>query len=183
MKQYLAKLITQKEENEDTSTIVRTGKGRVNYPHLAVPYAFNLNSRKSFSICFLFPKEDTASKDILDKAIKNAVANGVEKYGPQFTAFRNPINDGDAKDDESYYDHWYINAKNPHRPAIYDENRVEMDPEDIYSGCYVRCVIEFYPYSFNGNNGIAASLKSVQFLEDGDLLYAARTSSADDYAD
>ena len=180
MKQYIAKPIISAAETGDTSTTVRTGKGRVNYPYLAQPHAYNAKDREVYSMTFLFDKNDQHSKDILDKAIKNAVDKGIERYGPQFTNIRNPINDGDDKGDESYHDQWYINAKNPRRPAIYDENREEMDPEDIYSGCYVRCVMEFYPYSFTGNNGIAASLRSVQFLEDGNLLYVIPRSSADD---
>ena len=45
-----------------------------------------------------------------------------------------------------------------------------IDPDDVYSGCYVNMAVEFYAYSNSGNKGIGASLIGVQKVKDGDRL-------------
>ncbi len=164
-------------------TSARTGRGRLSYVHLDKAHAQNPNDEPKFSLSFLFPKDDKKALSVLEEAIDNATQKGVEKFGKAFKNIRTPINDGDQKEDDAYEGMFYINAKNSRRPAVYDENRDEMEAEDIYSGCYGRCVIDFYPYSRNGNNGVAASLKSVQFLGDGEAFAGSGRASADDFAD
>ena len=45
-----------------------------------------------------------------------------------------------------------------------------MDESEIYAGCYVNMFVEFYAYENSGNKGIAASLRGVQFVRDGERL-------------
>lgn len=171
---YNAKLLT--------SNSVRTGKGRLSYVHLDKPFAQNPNDTPKYSLAFIFDKDDKQAKKIIDAAIEAAEQKGVEKFGKAFKNIHNPINDGDSKDDEAYAGQYYINAKNTRRPGLFGADREDIDAEDIYSGCYARCVLQFYPYSRNGNNGVAASLTSVQFLEDGEAFAGGR-ASANDFAD
>ena len=180
MKKYHAKSLA--------STIARTGMGRINYPFLIKPHKPTPEARAVYSISYIFPKDDIEAKEILDEAIKDAEAKGLKKFGPGFTDVRYPIKDGDVKGDESYQNQWYIDPTNAKKVTILDENCDPLDPEDIYSGCYARCVIQFYPYYHRKddgtiNKGISASLQSIQFLADGEPLYEARHSAADDYAD
>ena len=168
---YVAKLLS--------STSARTGKGLISYAHIDKAYAQNPNDEPKFSLSFIFDKSDTKAKKVLDQAIEAAEQKGVEKFGKSFKNVHLPINDGDEKDDDAYQGKWYINAKNTRRPGVYDADREEMDPEDIYSGCYARIVVDFFPYCRNGNSGVAASLKSIQFLEDGEPLAGGRATAAD----
>ncbi|MEG1575014.1 MAG: DUF2815 family protein [Bacteroidales bacterium] len=44
------------------------------------------------------------------------------------------------------------------------------DPPELYSGCYARASINFYPFNTNGNRGVAAGLGNVQKWADGEPL-------------
>ena len=44
------------------------------------------------------------------------------------------------------------------------------DPLEVYSGCYVRASITFYPFNTNGNRGIACGLQNIQKWCDGEPL-------------
>lgn len=175
-------IVKAKLLGESDSTTARTGRGRLGYVHVDKPFSTKPNEEGKYSLCFMFSKDDKQAKKVLDQAIENAEQRGVEKFGKAFKNVRNPINDGDEKDDEIYENMYYINAKNSRKVACYDQDREEMEPEDIYSGCVGRCVIQFYPYSSNGNVGVAASLQSVQFLGDGEP-FAGRRASASDFED
>ena len=52
-----------------------------------------------------------------------------------------------------------------------DRRRIPItDPPIVYSGCYVRASISFYPFNTNGNRGIACGLQNVQLWCDGEPL-------------
>ena len=40
----------------------------------------------------------------------------------------------------------------------------------MYSGCYCRFSLNFYPFSVRGNKGVAAGLNNVQKVCDGERL-------------
>ena len=54
------------------------------------------------------------------------------------------------------------------------------DPLQVYSGCYVRASINFYPFNVNGNKGVAAGLSNVQFWCDGEPL-TSRVRAEDEF--
>ena len=180
MNKYTA--IILKKQSDRT---VRTGIGRFAYVHLDEAYAQNRGDKPKFSLNFLFHETDTQALKLYEEAIENATQKGIDKFGKTFNGkkFHDPINDGDEKEIEEYEGMYYMNIKNTRRPVCYDAKREEMSAEDIYSGCFGRCVVEFYPYSRSGNTGVAVSLKSVQFLGDGEPLSGGMRSTADDFAD
>lgn len=64
-----------------------------------------------------------------------------------------------------------INATSQERPGIVDRSRTAItDPLAVYSGCYIRALINFYPFNPNGNRGIACGLQGIQFWHDGEPL-------------
>lgn len=70
-----------------------------------------------------------------------------------------------------YADSYFINATSQEAPGIVDRKRVKItDPLAIYSGCYIRAAVNFYPFNANGNRGIACGLQNIQFWEDGEPL-------------
>ncbi len=179
-KKYTAIILSKQSDRT-----VRTGVGRFAYVHLDEAYAQNPQDKPKYSLTFMFDKNDKQALKVLEEAIENATQKGIEKFGKSFNGkkFHNPINDGDEKEDEEYEGFYYMNIKNTHRPVCYDQKREEMSAEDIYSGCYGRCVVEFYPFNRAGNTGVAASLKSVQFLGDGKPLAGGVKSTAEDFDD
>ena len=57
------------------------------------------------------------------------------------------------------------------KPGIVDRKRMPItDPLAVYSGCYIRESINFYPFNANGNRGVAAGLANIQFWADGEPL-------------
>ena len=46
----------------------------------------------------------------------------------------------------------------------------DLDPSLVYGGCYVRASLICYAYDVSGNQGVSASLRSVQKIGDGDRL-------------
>ena len=77
----------------------------------------------------------------------------------------------------------FLNANSTQKPGIVDKDLNEiLDPDEVYSGCYGRASITFYPYN-NSSNGIAAALNNVQKLADGDRLGGARATAEEDFGD
>ena len=107
-------------------------------------------------------------------AIEEAKQSGVSKWNGKIPPnLKMPLRDGDEErpDDPAYADSYFINCNSIERPGIVDRKRVPItDPTVIYSGCYIRVSINFYPFNTNGNRGVGAGLGNVQFWCDGDPL-------------
>jgi hypothetical protein len=77
----------------------------------------------------------------------------------------------------------FFNASSKTKPALFDENGDPiMDKEDLYSGCYGRASVNFYPFSNSGNKGVAAGLNGLKKLEDGERL-SGTVCAASDFED
>lgn len=160
-------------------------KGRLSYPNLFTPRAINDQGDPKYSATLLIPKSDTDTVARVQAAIDAAVQDGVDRrifkgaVDPSRSKYP-PLRDGDSpKDDgtprgDEFAGHWFISAKAPGnkpRPSVVDANvQPVMDESEIYAGCYVNMFVEFYAYENSGNKGIAASLRGVQFVEDGERL-------------
>ena len=86
---------------------------------------------------------------------------------------KTPLRDGDVDrpDDPNYADSYFVNANSNERPGIVDRKRIPItDPLEVYSGCYVRASISFYPFNTNGNRGVACGLQNVQKWCEGEPL-------------
>ena len=160
-------------------------QGRLSYPNLFTARAINDQGDPKYSATLLIPKSDTATVERVHAAIDAAVKDGIERrifkgaVDPSRSKYP-PLRDGDSpKDDGSprgdeFAGHWFISAKAPGnkpRPSVVDANvQPVMDESEIYAGCYVNMFVEFYAYETSGNKGIAASLRGVQFVRDGERL-------------
>lgn len=172
-KKYIAKLMTD--------TKVKTGKCRLSYAHLFERYE---NSGK-YQCQLLIPKDDKASISVIKEAIEAAKADGKARLwnGKIPSNYRGPLCDGDDKDEEAYAGMFFLNAKTDRKPQVVDLDRDDIfNAEEVYSGCYVRATVVFYPYS-NEGKGVAVLLNNVQKLADGDPLGGGTTSAADDFDD
>lgn len=156
--------------------------GRLSYAHLNEPHAPNDQAEPKYSASLLVEKTDTDAIKAINAAIKAAVDEGVTRrtftqpIDPAHTKYP-PLRDGDQPNDsgeprgEEFQGHWFIAAKNKKQPMVVNAQRQPViDPDDVYSGCYVNMAVEFYAYSNSGNKGIGASLIGVQKVKDGDRL-------------
>ena len=155
------------------STKVITNKVRASFVHVFEPQSVN-GSEPKYSCSFIIPKSDTETIAAIKAAIEQAKQDGIAKFGGQIPpTLKMPLRDGDIDrpDDPNYADCYFVNANSKEKPGIVDRRRIPItDPLELYSGCYVRASINFYPFNTNGNRGIAAGLGNVQKWADGEPL-------------
>lgn len=171
------------------STKVVTNKVRFSYVNIFRSRAFSDGDDAKYSICLLIPKEDKAGLAKIKKAIDEAVEEGIRsKWGGKMPKnLRLPLRDGDeerADEAPEYEGMMFLNANSNNKPGIVDKDLNEiLDPDEVYSGCWGRASINFFPYDFNGNRGVGAGLNNIQKLKDGERLGGARASAEDDFGD
>ncbi len=174
--------------NTASSTIITGRRTRLSYAQLFEPKSFD-GSKPMYSASLIIPKDDKRTLDLIRSAIQAAYEAGTYKLrgtGKSIPALEDinlPLNDGDKKrpNDPAYVNSYYINAKNQEQPKLFGLDGEEvMSRQDIYSGCYARCKIQFYCYNRNGNKGIATSLLGLRKSADGKPL-GGSICTADDF--
>lgn len=162
-----------------------TGKIRLSYAQLFEPKSIN-GSDPKYSTAILIPKTDNETIAKIEKAIEEAAQQGAAKFGSAWptkaSMLKLPLRDGDAeKDDEVYAGHYFLNANSKTKPGVVDQNVVPiLDQEEVYSGCYARVTLSFFPFNAQGNRGVGVGLGNVQKLADGERL-AGGPSAEDEF--
>jgi hypothetical protein len=168
---------------------VITGLVRFSYVNIFRSRAFRDGQDAKYSICLLIPKDDTKTLDKIQEAMDRAIEEGIaSKWGGKKPKnIHLPLRDGDeerADEAPEYAGMMFLNANSSQKPGIIDRDRNEiLDADEVYSGCWGRASINFYPYDSNGNRGVGVGLNNVQKWKDGEHLGAARASAEDDFAD
>jgi hypothetical protein len=166
-------------------TKVITGKVRFSFCNVWVAKSINGGDAK-YSVSLVIPKTDKETLGRINAGIKEAEKAGIAKYGAKFTSgagFKRPLRDGDIdrSDDENYANCYFVNANSSTKPGVVDKNRdTILDSTEVYSGCYGRASLSFYPFNTNGNRGIACGLQNLQKLSDGEPL-GGRSRAEDDF--
>jgi hypothetical protein len=168
------------------TTKVVTGVVRLSYAHLFEPTSINEGEDKKYSVSILIPKKDKVTIAKIEDAIAAATQQGKEKWGGKIPAkLKLPLRDGDVDrpDDDAYVGHYFINASTKSKPGVVDKDlNPVLDQEEVYSGCYARVSVNFYPFEASGNRGVAVGLNNVQKLKDGEPL-AGKSSALDDFSE
>lgn len=137
------------------ATQVRTGKVRASFVHIFEPQSIN-GSEPKYSCSLIIPKSDTATISQIKAAIEEAKQAGIPKWGGKVPSpLKMPLRDGDVDraDDPAYENSYFINATSNEAPDIVDGKRKPItDPMAVYSGCYIRALVNFYPFNANGNS-------------------------------
>lgn len=82
------------------------------------------------------------------------------------------IRDGDTKPDyEGFPGTHFISARSKIRPTYFDQQKEPITEEQgvLYSGCFVDCNFEAYPYT-KGNNGLGCRIRGVQLRGKGEAF-------------
>lgn len=179
---------------DNTATKVITGKVRLSYTHIFEPQAIGGGDEK-YSTAILIPKTDKETLRKIKAAIDAAKEQGKSKWNGKIPAnCKTPLRDGDEErpEDEAYKGHYFLNASSKSKPDIAKpvgkdaggktKFQAITDSTEVYSGCYAKVSINFYPFDTNGNRGIAAGLNSIVKVQDGEPL-AGRASVENDFAD
>ena len=162
------------------STSVTTNEVRFSFIHVFQPYAQQVGQEPKFSTTILVPKSDFTTKAAMDTAVRMAIDQGVSKC---WNGVRPPqpsvcIHDGDGvrpSDGQAFGEeckgHWVFTASSKQQPFVVDANVQNMiNPVEVYSGCYGRASVNFFPYSVSGKKGIGCGLNGIQKLRDGESL-------------
>lgn len=165
-------------------TTVITNPVRLSYANIWEPKSIN-GSEPKYSVSLLIPKTDTETVNVIKQAIDNAVQNGTAIYGgktPPKGALKLPLRDGDAeRDDKAYAGCYFVNANSKSAPDIVDAHMAPiMDRKEVYSGCWARVSLNFYPFSASGNKGVACGLGNLQKTRDDERL-GGGTTARDDF--
>ena len=158
------------------STKVVTGTVRFSYLNVFKPKAISDGQDPKYSVCLLIPKEDKKTLDKIRKAIdaeKKAGASELWK-GKVPGNLKTPLRDGDAEradEHPEYAGMYFINANSTKKPILLDEVKDEvLDQTELYSGCWGRANVNFFPFDVNGNRGIAVGLNALQKKRDDEPL-------------
>lgn len=169
-----------------SSTKVITGKVRFSYVNIFKSRAFSGSDDEKFSICLLIDKEDKKTLKAINDAVQAAIQDGISSKwnGKKPANLKLPLRDGDEDRPEApeYAGMMFLNANSTQKPGIVDRNLMEIiDPDEVYSGCYGRASVNFYPFNVNGNRGIGVGLNNIQKLTDGERLGSTRASAESDF--
>ena len=167
-----------------SDTIV-TGEVRLSYVNIFNAISRDGNDPK-YSVTILVPKTDVVTKQAIDNAIQQAmqeaINNGIQLPPNPAT----PVHDGDGirQNGEEFgpecKGHWVFTASSKNKPEVVDKNvQPILSPTAVYSGCYGRVSIRFYPYNSHGRKGIGCGLGNVQKLRDGEPLGGGTTAKQD----
>ncbi|EHB65237.1 DUF2815 family protein [Paenibacillus lactis] len=178
---------------DNQSTKVITGKVRLSYTHVFEPQENDSGDMK-YSTAILIPKSDKETLRKIKAAVDAAKELGKSKWGGKIPAnCKTPLRDGDEErpDDEAYAGHYFLNASSKNKPGVAkpigkDGNgktkfQEITDSTEVYSGCYAKVSLNFYPFDAKGNRGVAAGLNNIVKVQDGDFL-GGRSSVNDDFA-
>jgi len=173
---------------KERPTKVVTGKVRFSFVNVFKPRKEEDSDRETYGLMILIPKKDKTTLAKIEAAIEAVKDDpkSKEKWGSKFlSSMRTPLRDGDEERDTEahpeYKGHYFINANTSMKPQVVDADRDEiLDTNELYSGCYGRISMNFYPFKQKGGVGIAAGLNNVQKLADGEPL-SGRSTAEDDF--
>lgn len=174
-------------ENTKTTKVL-TGKVRFSYVNVFEAKLAPGATKPKYSIQLLIDKGDTLTLSRCKAAIAAAIEEGKSKLwgGKKPANLKLPIRDGDEEKPEleDYENMYFMNCSSANKPGVVDSTMDEIyDSTELYSGCYGRVTINFYPFSISGNRGVAVGLNNVQKLDDGERLGGGNTNPVDDFKD
>lgn len=177
-----------------TQVRILTPEGRVSFPHVFRPHAFNKDQEPKYSLTLLLPKNSPAvqkwveeTKSICDRLIKERWGDNPPKK------IHYPFRDGDEESYDGYAGNWFIAARNgkdkngvDHKPMVVrklrDGTTELLREEDFYPGCYA--IMSIVPFVFDQpmKKGVTFSLQNVLKTRDGSS-FGATSNPNDDFAE
>lgn len=161
-----------------TKTQITTGRVRFSFVNVFTPRSIN-GSDEKYSVTLLIPKSDSHTmakiKDAMEAAKKGYAAKSGKKLPAQL---KNTIHDGDGvreSDGEPFGAEckgcWVMSVSSKKKPVVIFADKTPItDPNEFYSGCYGKAIINFFVYDTSGNRGISAGLLGVMKQTDGEPL-------------
>lgn len=167
-----------------TATQITTGRVRFSYVKVFAP---DTESGK-FSTTLIIPKSDKTTLGKIAKAMNAAKAAYLSrnpgKKLPSNLASTMHDGDGEKPNGGEYGPEckgcFVMSVSSKNKPVIVNADKTPLsDPQELYSGCYGRAIINFYVYDNTGNKGLSAGLNGIMKLSDGEPLAGGIVTDAD----
>lgn len=173
--------------HKDDFTKVITGTVLVTYVHMEKPFSYGKGNDNKYSLCAIISKDDYSTLAKINEAINNAIQLGYENLWANSTSgeIQSPLKDGQVvyPNKPEFNNSMYINATSKMQPGLVGVNKENIsDYSEIYSGCYCKLSLNFYPYIYQGKLGVAVNLNNVMKVSDGKRL-SVRKTAQEDFAD
>lgn len=171
-----------------TTTQITTGKVRFSYCNLFTPRPAQEGGEPKYSVTLLIPKTDKATVQKIKAAIEATRTAYIQRNsGKKLPAqLKTTLHDGDGERPnggefgEECKGHYVITVSSKNKPVIvYADKTPIAEPQELFSGCYGRAIINFYVYDTNGNKGVSAGLNGVMKLHDGEPLGGGVVTDSD----
>jgi hypothetical protein len=176
-------------------SIIKLRNVRIAFPHLFEKSVFpgKKEEEAKYNAVFLIPKDDpqvAAVKAIIQTVSVDRWQNKAEAILKELaTADRICLRDGDNKNKDGYQGCMYINASNELRPKVLNRDKSELTKDSgvIYAGCCVVCSLDIWaqdsPKHPEYGKRINATLRGVQFMQDGDAFTGGGPVKDDEFDD
>lgn len=170
-----------------------TNPVRISYVNVLKPKE-DLSGNLRYGCRVLIPKEDEALLKSFEAAVHSAKKAGIEKgkftkaqaNGPKF---KTPLRDGDVEfkaeivKSPEHKGHMFFNCSSFDPVGIVNVNGSPITTsEEIYSGCWARLDLSFYPFNSGGSMGVAVGLNNLLKVKDDDRL-DGRQNAAEAFKD
>lgn len=173
---------------QEQTTKIITGLVRFSYFNGWEPKK-NDDGKEKYGLSIIISKDDKVTLDKINAAVESAKQIGKDKNwkGKIPGLLKLPLRDGDAErpEDPAYANSYFLNANSDRAPGIVGtEKDKDGKPKEItdrslvYSGCYGRVSINFYPFD-GKQNGVAAGLQGIQKVKDGEPLSGGSNAKED----
>ena len=177
------------------NTHVVTGEVRFSYEHLMKPHTNDPKNPERYSVTMLIPKSDIETKAKIDAGIRAALQNGVNRglfdKALPLDKLPTPLYDGDGVRADGYTPFgpeckgcWVMTASCSvdRKPEVVDINGAPIViASQVYSGCYGRVSLDFFPYSAAARKGVGCGLCNAQKTRDGEAIGFTRATASDDF--
>lgn len=177
-------------ETRSLTRVVTPQLVRFSYVNVFKPKAAQDGGEEKYSVQLLIPKKNVELVAIFKKAIDAAIQEGVKScksWGgriPPPNLFKAGLRDGDVEKpgEAAYAGMYFVNATSSNKPTVVDidGNRI-LDPSDLYSGCWGRVDVNFYPFE-KKSKGVACGLNNLQKVRDDDK-FGGGPSAEDSFKD
>lgn len=170
------------------ATQIVTGKVRFSFCNLFTPRAVQEGGQPKYSVTLLIPKSDKATISKIRAAIEAAKTAYIQRNAGKKlpTQLKTTLHDGDGERPnggefgEECKGHYVMTVSSKNQPVIvYPDKTPLTNPQELYSGCYGRAIINFYVYDTQGNKGISAGLNGIMKLDDGEPLGGGVVTDSD----
>lgn len=170
--------------SENNNILVKLRNVRLSFPALFEARAMK-GGRPKFSASFLLNKERDAAQI---ESIRSAVNTHLKtkNKGAKLPSDKLCLRDGAEKTFDGYGEGvMYVSASNANRPMVVDlqGNPLTASDAKLYAGCYVNANLDIWWQDNDYGKRVNASLRSVQFVRDGEPFGAGPLDASKEFED